>query len=67
MLVLTRKCQETVVVGASSGIESLLKVTVLEIRRGRVKLGFEVDSSIPVHRLEVWKRILTRGPPDATP
>jgi carbon storage regulator CsrA len=63
MLVLTRKCQEAVVVGASNGFESLLKVTVLEIRGGKVKLGFEVDSSIPVHRWEVWKRIEAAGGP----
>lgn len=36
---------------------SLLKVTVLEIHGDTVKLGFEVDSDVPVHRLEVWERI----------
>lgn len=65
MLVLTRKCQEAVVVGAHNGCERLLKVTVLEIRGGRVKLGFEADADVPVHRWEVWERILTNGPPIA--
>jgi len=32
-------------------------VTVLEIRGGKVRLGFEVDADVPVHRLEVWDRI----------
>jgi carbon storage regulator len=63
MLVLTRKRQEAVVVGARNGLERLVKVTVLEIRGGKVKLGFEVDGDIPVHRLEVWERILAGGPP----
>jgi carbon storage regulator CsrA len=58
MLVLTRKTQEAVVVGGSDGFERLLKVTVLEIQNGKVRLGFEVDAGVPVHRLEVWERIL---------
>ncbi len=41
MLVLSRKSQEAVVVSGTSGIEQLLKVTVLEVRGGNVKLGFE--------------------------
>lgn len=57
MLVLSRKSQEAVVVGGSGGFEQMLKVTVLEIGRGNVKLGFDVDATIPVHRWEVWQRI----------
>jgi carbon storage regulator len=57
MLVLTRKNQESVVVGGSGGFERLLKVTVLDIDKGKVRLGFEVDKDIPVHRAEVWERI----------
>jgi carbon storage regulator len=57
MLVLTRRSKESVVVGGSVGFERLLKVTVLEIGSGKVRLGFEVDEHVPVHRLEVWERI----------
>jgi carbon storage regulator CsrA len=57
MLVLSRKSQESVVVGGAGGFERLLKVKVLEISGEKVKLGFDVDSEIPVHRLEVWERI----------
>jgi carbon storage regulator CsrA len=57
MLVLSRKIQESVVVGGSDGFERLLKVTVLEIAFGKVRLGFEVDKEVPVHRSEVWERI----------
>ena len=57
MLVLTRKSQEAVVVGGSAGFEHMLKVTVLEIESGKVRLGFEIDKDVPVHRLEVWERI----------
>jgi carbon storage regulator CsrA len=57
MLVLTRKIGESVVAGGSEGFERMLKVTVLETTGGRVKLGFDVDASVPVHRLEVWERM----------
>ena len=67
MLVLTRKIQETVVVGRSGVIEPLIKVTVLEIRNGRVRLGFEADGTLPVHRGEVWERIRAGEQPDSPP
>jgi carbon storage regulator CsrA len=57
MLVLTRKMHESVVVGGSAGFERVLKVTVVEIGAGKVRLGFEVDREVPVHRSEVWERI----------
>ena len=57
MLVLSRKNQQSVVVGGADGLHRLLKVTVLGIRGANVKLGFEVDDSVPVHRSEVWDRI----------
>jgi carbon storage regulator len=57
MLILSRKCQESVVVGGTDGFEQMLKVTVLEIVGGRVRLGFEADAGVPVHRSEVWERI----------
>lgn len=75
MLVLSRKIQETVVVGGTTGFEHLLRVSVLEIRGSSVKLGFEVDPSVPVNRLEVFERQIvrhdshesegSRGPPAA--
>jgi carbon storage regulator len=57
MLVLSRKSRESVVVGGSDGFHRLLKVTVLGIKGTNVKLGFEVDGDVPVHRSEVWERI----------
>ena len=61
MLVLSRKNRESVVMGGGGGLARLLKVTVLEIASGKVKLGFEVDADIPVHRLEIWERICARS------
>jgi carbon storage regulator len=57
MLVLSRKSQEAVVVSGANGVEQVLKVTVLGVCNGRVKLGFEAGSEVPIHRAEVWERI----------
>jgi carbon storage regulator len=57
MLVLSRKSLQSIVVGRTGGREPLLKVTVLEIKTGSVRLGFEGPPEVPVHRLEVWERI----------
>ena len=64
MLVLTRRSQESVVVGRPDGIEPMLTVTVLEINGGKVRLGFNGDSDIPVHRSEVRERIRGGSRPD---
>ena len=61
MMVLTRKRQESVVVGGSDTREPMLTVTVLDISGGKVRLGFEGNSNVPVHRSEVWERIRTNG------
>jgi len=66
MLVLSRKTQESVVVGGSDRFERMLKVTVLEIKGGKVRLGFEADADVPVHRSEVWERIQSGVPPNGT-
>ena len=57
MLVLSRKPLEAVVVGGADAIGRLLKVTVLEIKHGSVRLGFEAAADVPVHRWEIWERI----------
>jgi carbon storage regulator CsrA len=57
MLVLSRKSRESVVVGGNPSLQPVLTVTVLEIRGGKVKLGFEADPSISVQRSEVWARV----------
>jgi carbon storage regulator len=57
MLVLTRKNRESVVIGRLDEMEVVLEITILEIEGGRVRLGFEADSRMPIHRREVWERI----------
>jgi carbon storage regulator CsrA len=57
MLVLTRKSRESVVIGRAGEMQIVLEITVLEIEGGRVRLGFEADTRMPIHRREVWDRI----------
>jgi carbon storage regulator len=65
MLVLSRKCQEVVVVGGPVGFEPLLRVTVVEVNGGTVRLGFEAQMNVPIHRLEVWERIRASARPNS--
>ena len=65
MLVLTRKNRESVVVGDPGTSERLLTITVLEIKGSSVRLSFDADAAVPVHRLEVWERIRADHPPQA--
>jgi carbon storage regulator len=65
MLVLSRRTDESVVVGDAGGGDRMLTVKVLEIKGGRVRLGFEADANVPVHRSEVWERIRVNGRPGA--
>lgn len=61
MLILSRRNGEKVVVGGSGGLDRVITIKVLQIASGRVKLGFEVDRNIPVHREEVWLRMCADG------
>lgn len=54
MLVLSRRSRESVVIEGADGFHRLLKVTVLEMDGAKVKLGFEVDPDVRVHRAEHW-------------
>lgn len=51
MLVLTRKLGELIRIGDK------VKITVLEVRSGQVKLGIEAPPEVKVHREEIYVRI----------
>jgi carbon storage regulator len=63
MLVLTRKLGENIRIGDS------VKITVLEVRSGQVKLGIEAPPEVKVHREEIYARIQeeTRRAQQGTP
>ena len=52
MLVLSRKIGEVITIGNS------VKITVLSFDRGVVRLGIEAPKTIPVHRKEVYDKII---------
>jgi len=56
MLVLSRKCGESVRIGRE------IEVIVLEVRGSHVKLGFRSPAEVPIHRAEVYEKIAA-GPP----
>ena len=51
MLVLTRRCGESVTIGPD------VRVVVLGLKSGQVRLGIEAPRSVAVHREEVYVRI----------
>ncbi len=52
MLVLSRKIGEVITIGNS------VKITVLNYDRGIVRLGIDAPKTIPVHRKEVYDKII---------
>lgn len=51
MLVLSRKKDESIVINDD------IVVTIVEIRRDKVRLGFEAPKDVPIHRREVYEAI----------
>ena len=48
MLVLSRTCEETIMIGDD------VEITVLDVRGDKVRLGIRAPARIPVHRKEVY-------------
>lgn len=51
MLVLSRLKGESIVIGAG------VRVTILEVRGNKIKLGVEAPRDVPVHRSEIYECI----------
>ena len=51
MLVLSRKSGEAIVISDN------IVVTVLEVKGGRVKLGFTAPGDTPIHRSEIYDKV----------
>lgn len=56
MLVLSRKIGETVRIAEN------IEVTVVEIKHGRVRLGFRCPQEVPILRQEVYDRDMADDP-----
>jgi len=55
MLVLSRRIDETLIIGANT--DTPIKVTLLGIQGGQARIGIDAPRDISVHREEVQKRI----------
>ena len=51
MLSLKRNIEESIIIGDN------VKIIILELQDGQVKLGIEAPKEIPVHREEIYDRI----------
>lgn len=57
MLVLSRKIDQTIMIGDS------IKIMVVDIRGDKVRIGIEAPSHVSVHRSEVYELIQLEGGP----
>ncbi|MBC7960866.1 MAG: carbon storage regulator CsrA [Vallitaleaceae bacterium] len=51
MLALSRKLQESIIIGDN------IEITILSISKDQVKLGINAPKSVPVHRKEIYVQI----------
>lgn len=61
MLVLTRKSGEAIRIGDE------IRILVVEVRENQVRIGIEAPADVPVHREEVYMRILEENRRAAIP
>jgi len=60
MLILTRRVGERLVIGGN------VTVTVLGLKGNQVRIGVEAPIEVPVHREEIYQRILKERAADRT-
>jgi carbon storage regulator len=59
MLILTRRCAETLVVG-----DGEITVTVLGVKGNQVRIGVNAPKEVSVHREEIYQRIQNEKDPE---
>jgi carbon storage regulator len=63
MLVLSRRVNERIFVGQAAEIQ----IEVLNIERGKVRLGITAARDVPVYREELWQEMQGQTPPAPDP
>ena len=58
MLILTRRVGESVRIGDD------IKISVLNVRKNQVRIGFEAPGDRPVYREEIWEKKQTEPEED---
>ena len=53
MLVLSRKMHETIQIGGGSSGLPVIIIEVVNIDRGKIRLGITAPQSVPIHRTEL--------------
>ena len=56
MLVLSRKSQEEIVI--NPGTPDEIRITVVQIDRGKIRLGFTARKDIPIYRSELLENLV---------
>jgi len=51
MLVLSRQCDETIIIGDN------IRVTIVEVRGDKVRIGIDAPRDVSVHRQEIYDAI----------
>ncbi|MBI5764721.1 MAG: carbon storage regulator [Planctomycetes bacterium] len=64
---MSRKSEESIIVDGFNNPQRELKVTVLEIKGGRVKLAFEVNAGAPIHHARAWTQLINETNPVHAP
>lgn len=61
MLVLSRQYSEVVVLGGLGSPYPEMRVTLVDIRGDKIRLGFDAPIDCPIHREEVFNAIQANG------
>ena len=57
MLVLTRRLNQSIMIGDPKNPEECIEVTVIEIRGDQVRIGTKAPRDVVVHRREIYDEI----------
>ncbi len=61
MLVLSRQSDETIIIGDN------IRVTIVEVRGDKVRIGIDAPRDVTVHRQEIYDAIRREAEPGARP
>ena len=61
MLVLSRQSDETIIIGDN------IRVTIVEVRGDKVRIGIDAPRDVTVHRKEIYDAIRREGAPSTKP